>query len=73
MKFYIRYNDNSKGYVYSRSSICGTAPLEFYLLKLYYKTGVAKRLLGKEEWCYLKRKYGIERDKYLVLSCDMNL
>ncbi|KAJ5491952.1 hypothetical protein N7453_010049 [Penicillium expansum] len=73
MKFYVRYNDNSKGYVYGCPSIRGTAPSEFHLLKLHYKTGVAKRLLGKEEWCYLKRKYGIERDEYLVLSRDMNL
>lgn len=73
MKFYVRYNDNSKGYVYGCPFICGIVPSEFHLLILHYKIGVAKYLLGKEEWDYVRRKYGIERDKYLILSRGMNL
>ncbi|KAJ6133119.1 ATPase AAA-type core [Penicillium samsonianum] len=52
MKFYVRYNDNSKGYVYGCPFICGIVPSEFHLLILHYKIGVAKYLLGKEEWDY---------------------
>ncbi|KAJ5185821.1 hypothetical protein N7491_006309, partial [Penicillium cf. griseofulvum] len=52
MKFYVRYNNDLKGYVYGSSFILGIVSSELYLLKLYCKIGIAKSLLGKEEWDY---------------------
>ncbi|KAJ5971849.1 ATPase AAA-type core [Penicillium vulpinum] len=52
VKFYVRYDAHSKGYVYSCPFIRATALSKFHLLNLHYKIGVAKCLLGNEEWCY---------------------
>lgn len=73
MKFYVRYNNNRKGYVYSCHYIRGKASSKLNLLNLHYKLGVAKSLVGENEWRYIRGKYSIERDQYLILSRDMNL
>lgn len=70
--FYVKYNDNSNGYVYGGPFIYGKATSEVHLLKLHNKIGAVKALLG-DEWHNLRQKYGIERDKYLILRRDINL
>jgi hypothetical protein len=73
IKYYVKYNSGTEGYVYGGPFIHGNASSEFDLLKLHNKIGAAKSLLGDEEWRNLRRKYGIERDGYLILRRDMNL
>jgi hypothetical protein len=73
IKFYVKYNDGSEGYVYGGPSIPGRTSSEVQLLHLQCKMGTAKALLGNEEWSRLRRKYGVERDRSLELSRSMNL
>jgi hypothetical protein len=49
------------------------ASIEPDLLNLHCKIGCAKALLGDEEWRYVMWKYGIEKDRYLILSKSRNL
>jgi hypothetical protein len=71
--FYVKYKSGSEGYVYGGPSIHGKASSEFHLLELHVKIGAAKALLRDGEWYYLRRKYGIEKEQYLILRRDMNL
>ena len=73
IKFYVKYNDGSEGYVYGGPSISGKTSSEARLLDLCCKVAVAKSLLGDEEWSRLRQKYGVERDRTLDLSRRMNL
>lgn len=62
LKFYVKYNDGSDGFVYGGPSIPGRTSSEIQLLHLQCKVGAAKALLGNEEWRRLRLKYGVERD-----------
>lgn len=73
IKFYVKYNDGSEGYVYGGPSISGKTSSEVRLLDLRCKVVAAKSLLGDEEWSRLRQKYGAERDRTLELSRRMNL
>jgi hypothetical protein len=73
IKFYVNYNDGSEGYVYGGPSILGRTSSEVQLLGLQCKVGAVKALLGNEEWSRLRQKYGVERDRTLVISRYMNL
>lgn len=73
LKFYVKYNDGSEGYVYCGPSISGKTSSEVQLLYLWSKLGAAKALLGNAEWKRLRQKYGVERDRTLELSPCMNL
>lgn len=73
LKFHVKYNDGSEGYVYGGPSISGETSSEAELLYLWCKVVAAKALLGNEEWRRLRRKYGVERDRTLMLSRCMNL
>ncbi|KAJ6001649.1 hypothetical protein N7522_006876 [Penicillium canescens] len=68
--FYVKYNSGSEGYVYGGPSIHGKASSEFHLLELHVKIGAAKALPLDGEWYYLRRKYGIEKEPYLILRRD---
>lgn len=71
--FFVKYKDESEGYVLGGQSITGKTSGENQLLKLQGKLWAAKALLGNEEWMRLKEKYGIERDKTMELSRHKNL
>ncbi|KAJ5544080.1 hypothetical protein N7494_005359 [Penicillium frequentans] len=71
--FFVKYEDESEGYVLGGQSITGKTSGEDQLLKLQGKIWAAKALLGNEEWMRLKQKYGIEREKTMELSRRMNL
>lgn len=49
IKFYVKYNDGSEGYVYGGPSISGKTSSEVQLLHLRCKVVAAKALLGDEE------------------------
>lgn len=48
IKFYVKYNDGSEGYVYGGPSISGKTSSEVQLLYLRIKVEAAKALLGNE-------------------------
>ena len=73
IKFYVKYNDGSEGFVYGGPSIPGRTSSEVQLLHLQCKVGAAKALLGNEEWGRLRWKYGVKRDRTLELSRCVNL
>lgn len=72
MKFYVRYNDNSKGYVYGYHFIDGMVPSIFDLVKLHFKIRSAKDLIEKDEWHYVWEKYGIKREEFLIPRTERN-
>ncbi|KAJ5882298.1 ATPase AAA-type core [Penicillium soppii] len=52
MKFYVRYNNDLKGYVHGYPFVRAITSFKLHLLKLRCKIGVAKGLPEMEEWCY---------------------
>lgn len=69
IRFHVKYKDGSRGYVYAGLSISGESSSETQLREIQCKIRAAKALLADTEWDYLEGKYGVERDKPLVL-CD---